>query len=376
MKAESRPLSVAHILAPAPFGGLETVVVTLSRAQAELGARVTVVLVVTPEDPSSAGHPVARALEGSGVHVETWVIPARGYVHERRRVADLLDRRSVDVLHTHGYRPDLTDAGVARKRGVGTTSTVHGRIGGSWKGRLYEWAQTKALRRFDAVIAVSEKLFGELRGEGIPEEALHLVPNAWSAPAPPMDGPRARAVLGIPAEAPAVGWVGRVSGEKGPDVFIEAAAHVSVPGTVFSVIGDGPMREACEDRARQAGISHRVRFHGSVPEAGRLLAAHDVFALTSWTEGTPMALLEAIHAGVPVVATRVGGVPNVVGEDEAVLCDPGDVAAVARGIEHILNEPDAASRRADAARRRLERDFAVEPWARRHLDIYQSIADR
>lgn len=375
MATGERPLSVAHLLAPAPFGGLETVVVTLAPAVAELGADVTVCLVVTPDDPNAADHPVARALEGSDVRVETWTLPAKAYREERRRVAELLERRSVDVLHTHGYRPDVMDASVARKRGVATASTVHGRIGGSWKGRMYEWVQARALRGFGAVFAVSDKLHRELRESGVPEDRLHLLPNAWSPHGEPLDRAEARARLGLPQDAPVVGWVGRMGREKAPDVLLEAAALVRDPDAVFSMIGDGPERESCEAMARESGIADRVVFHGATRDAGMLLGAYDVFALSSWTEGTPMALLEAISAGVPVVATSVGGVPNVVSPAEAHLREPGDVEGIAAGIDDVLDRPGPASRRARAAKDRLERDFAVEPWARRHLDVYRSLVN-
>lgn len=373
MTAEPGPISVAHVLAPAPYGGLETVVVTLSRAQAELGARVTVVLVVTPEDHDETGHPVARALGDANVDVETWVLPVRAYREERRRVAGLLRRKSVDVLHTHGYRPDVADAGVARKHGVVTVSTMHGRIGGSWKGRIYEWVQVRALRRFDAVIAVSEKLSGELGRDGIAEERLHLIRNAWAPRRRPLERESARRELGLPEQGPVIGWLGRMGQEKAPDVFLRAAAKVGDPTVVFSVVGDGPLRGACEALAEEAGMEDRVRFHGAVPDAGSLLKAYDAFVLSSWTEGTPMALLEAMHARVPVIATRVGGVPDVVGDSEAILCEAGDAAGIADAIDRIFAEPEAALDRAGAAKERLDRDFAVEPWARRHLELYRSL---
>lgn len=376
MANEGRPLSVAHLLAPAPFGGLETVVTTLAPAQAREGADVTVCLVVTPGEADAEGHPLARALEDGQVEVETWELPVRAYREERRRVADLVMRRSLDVLHTHGYRPDVVDAPVARKLGVSTVSTVHGRIGGSWKGRIYEWVQARAFRRFSAVIAVSEKLEGELLEDGVPADRVHLVPNAWAPSAPVLERDEARRRLGLPLDVPVVGWVGRMSHEKAPDVMVRAATRVRSDEAVFSFIGDGPDRGMCEGMVAEAGLEGRAHFHGQVPEASRLLPAYDVFVLSSWTEGTPMALLEAISAGVPVVATAVGGVPNVVSETEAHLTRPGATEEIAFAIDDVLSRPEEARKRAAAARARLERDFAVEPWARRHLDLYRSLVGR
>ncbi|MDX1495034.1 MAG: glycosyltransferase, partial [Longimicrobiales bacterium] len=254
MKGEQGPLSIAHLLAPAPYGGLETVVVTLSRAQVALGARVTVVLVVTPDENDESGHPVARALEGSGAIVETWVLPVRAYREERHRVVDLLRRNSIDVLHTHGYRPDVMDASVARKEGVATVSTVHGRVGGTWKGRLYEWVQARALRRFDGVIAVSEKLQNELTRDGVARDRVHLLPNAWAPREELLSRSRAREELGLPEGPSVIGWVGRMGQEKAPDVFCQAAAEASHGTAHFSIIGDGPLRRECESLVDEAGL--------------------------------------------------------------------------------------------------------------------------
>ena len=365
-----------HLLAPARFGGLESVVISLTPALEALGMRVTVALVVTPEENGDV-HPVARALAHSSVNVETLVLRAREYREETRRVRAILERESVDVIHTHGYRPDVLDAPVARRMGIATVSTAHGLIGGSFKGRMYERLQRRAWRRFDAVVAVSKQLADRIVGSGVADERVHLLPNAWSRRGPGKDRVRARAELGLPPSVPVVGWIGRMSREKAPDVMIRAAARVRTSDVVFSMIGDGPDREACQALAAESGIADRVHWHGSVPDAGGLLAAYDAVVLSSWTEGTPIVLLEAMGSGVPVVSTAVGGIPDVVSADEeALLCNPGDVAAIAEAIDRTLGDRQQARRRADAAKQRLERDFSVTRWARRHAELYRSVAGR
>ncbi|NNF12146.1 MAG: glycosyltransferase [Gemmatimonadetes bacterium] len=368
-----RALSVAHLLAPAPFGGLETVVSTLAPAQVQAGADVTVCLVLTPGQTEE--HSVARALRDTGVSVESWEIPVRGYREERARVTDLVGRKSLGVLHTHGYRPDVVDAPVARRMGVATMSTVHGRIGGTWKGRVYEWVQARAFRAFSGVIVVSEELERELQEEGVPADRVHLLPNAWEPTLPPLSRPSARQRLGLPEDVPVVGWLGRMSPEKAPEVLVRAAARVRDPSALYSFIGDGPDRKVCEGLVRDEGLGGKVYFHGEIPDASRFLSAFDVFVLSSWTEGTPMALLEAISAGVPVVTTAVGGIPAVVSEHEARLCEAGSFEEIARAIDDVLSKPGAARARALAAKERLETDFAVAPWAQRHLDLYRALVN-
>lgn len=373
MDLAERPLSIVHLLAPARFGGLETVVSTLASALAESGHHVTVALVLEPDD--SHDHPVVEAISGTGVNVEVLALSGRDYLGERRRVGELLTKTGADVLHTHGYRSDLVDSPVARRMGVATATTVHGFSGGGWKNQLYEWLQTRSFRRFDAVIAVSDKLSGEIAARGVDPDRVHSIRNAWEARRAAMPRAEARRILGLPAGEASVAWIGRMSQEKAPVVMIQAAGMVRHQEVGFSLIGDGPERGACEVEAKMLGVEDRVEWHGVVADAGTLLKAFDAVVLTSWTEGTPMLLLEAMSAEVPIVTTAVGGIPDVVGPAEAVLCEAGDVEGIARAIDEVLDSPEAASRRAEAAKTRLNTQFAVRPWARRHVDLYRTLVE-
>lgn len=367
------PLSVLHVLAPARYGGLETVVATLAPALIGLDVKVTIGLVLSPgDDPAS--HPVARALDDAGVRVEALVTGSRRYRAERRWVRALLDREAADVLHTHGYRPDVVDAPVARAAGIATVTTVHGFTGGGWKNRSYEWLQIRAFRRFSAVVAVSPKLHRELGERGVPATRLRMIPNAWAMPGPPASRSEARRRLRLPPDGPAIGWIGRLSPEKAPDVVIRSAAALGDDRVRISIIGEGPEERRCRALAEELGVSGRIRWHGAVPEAGRLLAAFDAVALTSWTEGTPMVLLEACAASVPVVTTAVGGIPDVVSPSEAYLCGPGAVDELSSAMRAVLSDPEEAAARAARAKRRMEDDFAVEPWARRYRALYARVA--
>lgn len=331
-------------------------------------ARVAVVI-----EPSGRPHPFVRVLERAGVPVHVLEVERRGYRAERRWVARVLAETRADVLHTHGYRVDAVDAPVARRMGIPTVSTVHGFTSMGWKGRFYEWIQLLALRRMDAVVAVSDPLHELLARHGVRRSRLTTLVNAWGGGGSAVSRADARARLGLPAEGPLVGWVGRLTPEKGADVFVDAAARLPVP---CAIVGGGRERDALEVRARSAGAGDRVRFLGEVAGAGDLLSAFDVLAISSRTEGTPLILFEAMGAGVPVVATRVGGIPDVVGPQEALLVPSEDTDALADALLQCVQDPESARTRAQAARRRLDERYAAEPWLGAHLDLYRKLLAR
>lgn len=366
-------MKILHVTAPAPVGGLERVVLGLTTGLRLAGHEPRVAAIL---DPGVSDHPLVRALEGAGVPVHPIPVGGRAYRMERARIQEIGRDHGIDVLHTHGYHPDVVDGGVARRLHVPVVSTVHGFTGGGWRNRLYEWLQIRAYRRYDAVIAVSDPIVQRVTRGGVPPARVHLVPNAWcEIPGTrPLERVPARDALQVLRGGPRIGWVGRVSREKGPDVMIDALARLGRPHVQLSIIGDGPALKHARARAEALGVGPQVTWHGLVPDAGLVLAAFDVMVLSSRTEGTPIILFEAIACRVPVVATAVGGVPAVVGEREAVLVPPEDAGALAQGIARVLDDRAGALARATAASERVAFKFAVAPWIERHARIYSSLA--
>jgi glycosyltransferase involved in cell wall biosynthesis len=365
------PLTILQIVAPGEVGGLESVVLALSAGLARRGHKVIVAVV---SDRESGNHPFAVALKAAGVRAVTFTVPAHAYLKERALIKGLCDREKPDVVHTHGYRPDILHAASRIRRKFATVTTLHGssKVGG--RSTFHEAVQLFLLRRFDAVIAVSRELAKTLRGRRVAPERLHVVRNAWNASLPVASRAEARRFLGLPDGAVVVGWIGRLIPVKGADVFLNALRQLSSLPFVVSVIGDGPERARLETLARDAGMSDRVRFHGAVAGAARFMGAFDVFVLSSRSEGTPVTLLEAMGARVPVVVTGVGGVPDVVGAEEGVLVPPEDPVALARGIRSVIEDPVGAQLRVDAAARKLASDFEIESWIDAHEAIYDLAA--
>jgi glycosyltransferase involved in cell wall biosynthesis len=363
--------SVVHLCAPAHVGGLERVVQGLARGLALRGHDVTVVAVV--EEGADTGR-LFDPMRAAGVRTLSLEMGARAYLSERREIGALLSDLRPRVLHTHGYRPDLLHGDVARRLGIATVTTLHGssRMGGL--SHIFEWIQERALRRFDAVIAVSRPLVDVLAAKGVPRNRIHYVPNGWVPPEHPLPRPDARARLGLPPDGPPViGWVGRLIPIKGADIFLRAL-H-ALPGARWqaSIIGDGPERGALETLAGELGIGDRVRFHGAVPDAATLFAAFDAFVLSSRSEGTPMVILEALGFGLPVVASAVGGVGDVLGGEHAGwLAPPEDPNALARAIATMLDHPAEAAARGGRGRARARDRYGTDAWISSHENVYSA----
>lgn len=361
-------LHILHVLAPAPFGGLESVVRALAAGHIARGHRVTIVTVV-----DSDNHPFCAATRSVGATVTEIRTSGRDYLRERREFGAVLARVRPDIVHSHGYQTDILDLPVARAAGIATVSTMHGFTSTDWKLRMYERLQVRSVRAAHAVVAVSDGIEQRLRAGRVPAARLHMIRNAYAQPATFLSRATARATIGVPRDACRIGWVGRLSEEKGPDVMLAAMALLP-PHITLSFVGDGSSRYALELSAEQLGVSHRVTFHGAIPDASTLLPAFDVLALSSRTEGTPMVILEAMAAETPIVATRVGGVPDVLSPDDAVLVESDRPDLLAAALRATLDDGVSANARARHARQRLVSEFGEAAWLDKYLDLYASLS--
>ncbi len=364
--------SVLHAIAPGPVGGAESVVLGLSAGLAEAG--VGVVIAVLADHGSGPFIEQARA---QGRQVEVLPSSGRNYWRDRSLLVQLIRDRRIDVVHTHGYRADMMGFLAARAERRPVVSTAHGFTGGGRRNRLNQWLAMRALSRDDCVVAVSAPLAAQLEVMGVPADRIATIPNAWRPPTiPPLERAAARAALGLEGDGPMLGWVGRLSRVKGADIALDAFALMRNRQARLVLVGDGPERGVLEAQARALGFGPQVRFVGMMASASSLLKAFDAVVLSSRSEGTPMILLEAIHAGVPIVASAVGGVPDLITPSIGTLVPPNDSAALAGALDDVLSHPGAAHARALAARTRVAELYSPETWVSRHLAVYQRVMER
>ena len=337
-----------------------------------------------------AGRPAPDEGELSDPSVPVQAVPLVRPVSPREDVAAFRAIRAAvaaarpAIVHTHMAKAGSVGRLAVRSLRSGprprTVHTFHGHVlDGYFRPgvqRAFTATERWLARRTDVLVAVSPEVRDELLDLGIGRPSqFRLIPvglelDRFLA----VSGPTGtfRASLGIPPGAPLVGIIGRLVPIKAVDVLLDALARV--PDTHLAVVGDGEDRPRLESRAATSGVAHRVHFTGWVDDVPAAVADCDVVALTSRNEGTPVALIEALAAARPVVATAVGGVPSVVMPGRTgLLVPPDDPQALAAAIITLLTDPAVATRLASAGRVHVRDTFGAARLVRDIRDLYSEL---
>lgn len=362
---------IAHVLSSFGMGGQERVALDLAARQRAAGHRVLAVSLAPPPEG-----PMSSMFRAAGV--DTASVSKRGGGFDpslAMRLAQYLSREGVDVVHTHNPQALVYGAPAATLARRPCVHTKHG-VNPDPPRRM--WLRRAAAKMVDAYVAVTPTLarLAAERSECDPTQ-LHVIPNGIDtgrfAPSPSRRR-RARAELGIAEDAWVVGTVGRLSPEKNQRLLIDAIAPMLDPRRHLVIVGDGPERSRLESCAQATMRPELVHFTGARDDPEAWLAAFDAFALTSDSEGLPLVLLEAMAVGLPVVATSVGGIPDVVEQGvTGYLVAPGDRSALTAELVRLATRPQRARDAASAARQMvLERhstDHMVEGYEKLYARV-------
>ena len=288
--------------------------------------------------------------------------------------------RHADIIHAHWTASGLAAAlakPITRKPFVLTT---HGSDLNVMKGRGAQLMANVAVKSAARVIAVSEQLAGELRARGVPERKICMVRYGVALERfSGLESRAARDLLGIRQEALVILFIGRLVQVKDPSAIVEAAARLkaAVPQVEFHLVGNGPEEGALKALARDLGVADRVFFQGPKPRAEipNWLAAADLLILPSLSEGTPNVVLEAMAASRPVVATSVGGIPELVAHGSTgLLVPPRDAGALAGALQQVCTDAAMRQHLGRAGRQRLEvLGLSLEAQAANCLRIYEEV---
>lgn len=261
---------------------------------------------------------------------------------------------------------------------VPIVTTLHGWIGNSLKQRAFIALDQQVARGFDLVVAVSQLIHQQASAAGVRPRHLRLLHNAIVLDRYQRTERRGalEALVGAPVIGPVVASIGRLSAEKGHIDLVEALGILRVRGQAVSAVlaGDGPVKPQIEARIRELGLAGRVHLTGYVSRPQDILNETDLMVLPSHTEGLPNAALEALAMGVPVLATNVGGTPEVIVDgDTGCLIAPRQPAAIADGIADFLANPDRWRQMAARGRAFVERHFDFQARTRALEQMYTDL---
>jgi glycosyltransferase involved in cell wall biosynthesis len=362
-------MRILQLISSSGFFGAENVVLELALGIAGLGKHHAVVGVFKNEH---ALH-LELAEECGRQGIETAIFSCRGkadpgtilslrrYLHENK----------VDCLHSHGYKADIYSMLATAGMGTFRIATCHNWLGDEPKMRLYASLDRWFLRRFDRVVAVSEEVRGKVEKAGVKPDRVRLIRNGVRLDRfGEMDGRAgAKEALGIAGESLVVGTVGRLSEEKGHRKLLRVARGIreAYPNVIFLLIGDGPLRKDLELEFASPGVV----FTGLRKNVADLYGCMDIFVLPSLTEGLPMALLEAMASSLPVVATAVGEVPEVLKGGCGLLVEAGAEDDLRRALVRLLERPEERRTMGKEGARRAREGFASDRMVESYLQVYE-----
>lgn len=389
-----RDITVLQVVANLDIGGAQEVVRTLARFLPEFGCHP---VVVTLRDG-----PLRAEIERLGVPVEVVQGRQHSLVRSPRAIGELARlnadlgrsarRHAASVVQTHLLRTlDFVVLPLRHRAGVRDVfwtvhnarldlradQLPHGRRLLGPKVQAHRALYRLGIRAASGFIAVSEDAARAVREQLRPPPGkLVTIPNGIDVDryGNEVDVAAVRARLGLRPEGRVIAVVAKLMEQKGHRVLIDALPLIVErhPDLQVVLAGEGPLRDEIAGRVAAAGLGERVHFVGNRPDIPELLAASDLFVLPSLWEGLPMALLEAMAARLPVVATAVSGSRDVVVDGESgLLVAPADVPALATAMLELLGDAQRARRLGQRARRRVEEEFSGRTQARRHADLFR-----
>ena len=353
------------------FGGSERVVLTLIKnINSDLFEVVPVIFTRTKLLDTAFFHELNKA--GSKYHTIfadkqriKYINPVTNIIKAYRVVR----KGGFDLIHTHGYRCDFIGIVLAKLTGLPIVSTCHGFISNDANLRFYNKLDLFMLKHANRVMAVSEGIKQDLILSGVRESRISLVQNAVERNENgtffAVRRRDKRQQLNIDGNEFVVGYVGRLSEEKGIKYLLQAHLSLAKAGLPVKMvlIGDGPQKGELEKLVDGSGIKNSVRFAGFQPQIETWFPAMDVFVLPSLTEGTPMALLEAMNEGIPVIASAVGGVPQVLDPGRnGLLVPPGNSEQIAEAIRDLFADETLRQRLSDNGRRTIAERYNIADW--------------
>ncbi len=369
------PIRILQLIAPTSFAGAERVVLNLAENIQDDRFQTTLALFLSSKIKKNI---FITELEKKAIPYELILMEGAFDVDNLSTLTSIIRDRQIDIIHSHGYRSDILGFICAKRTGIKIVSTIHGWTPTTRRVRLYEKISRFFLPMFDHIIAVSSAIKNDLRF--IPEKKISLLQNAINtdrAMRIPGEREAFRNKHNIPQRAIVIGTVARLSREKGIKFLIEAMTELAreKEDIVLLIVGRGKETENLQQAARQSGVEQNIIFYGFEKNPSLIYRNLDIFILPSLTEGTPMALLEAMCHEVPVIATRVGEIPNIIEDKQnGLLINRESARDIAEAVRFLLADRATAAQIAENGRQTVCRYYSLENWLDKIKAIYAGLS--
>ena len=373
-------MKVLHIIDSGGLYGAEMVLLNLAEEQKKTGLGATIASIGEKGIPEK---PLETEAQRRGIDLVKFRMTPGPNLPGMLKVLRYARTNNYDILHSHGFKGNVAFGFIPKRlRKLPLVSTLHGYTGteGLSKKRIYEWLDLRSLRHMDAVVLVNR---GMLSNPGISRTGhidYHVVNNGISVPDTKINGSanqqHDREIADFCSHGFIVGSIGRLSVEKGHRYLIGALDLLVKMGIDARVVilGEGSERKSIERQTVEAGLLQRVMMQGYRSNARDYLPYFNVFVLPSLTEGLSITLLEAMQAGVPIIASKVGGIPDVL---ENGLCgrlvEPSRADLLAEGLSGIFHQRNDVHPMAERARQRVKDKYSTRAMAEGYLSIYEGL---
>ncbi|MCJ7725756.1 MAG: glycosyltransferase [Acidimicrobiia bacterium] len=368
-------MKVCHVIHDLRRGGAEHLLVDLAGVAAGVGMEMSVVSLMPTE-----GHGYAAALHRAGVPVRSLELRTRWDPRAAGKLAEVLENLRPDLVHTHLKHADMVGSRATARLGIPMVSSLH--VVEDAVGLTGRLTRRLALRARDRsavrILAVSEALrrWYLSLSDRDPNTVLVLRNGVPAPPQFPVTHRSAvRTSLGVPEESLMAVTVVVLRAGKGIDDLLQAAAEMPAdPDVRFVIAGSGPEEARLHAAAERLGLmGERVVFPGFVEDVAGLLAAADLLVHPSHADALATALIHGMAAGLPAVATDVGGTREIVDHRHGIIVPAGDAAALGEAVSRLAADPEQRNAMSAAARRRFAEEFDIEVWAARLRGVYDEV---
>jgi len=368
----NQSMRILQLISSAGYYGAENVLVCLAESLRSAGHENLIGVFHNQHRPNTEIADRARTLA-----LPTVIFPCRGRL-DRDAIASIqqcVRDNDIDLIHTHGYKSNIYGILAARAARVPMVATCHNWPALTLPLRLYSILDRMVLHKANHVVAVSENVRRRLRHFAISRRKISVIQNGVDTRRFASAQPVLRQELGLNGRT-VVGAVGRLSSEKGHKFLLEAAPRLfaEFPDLAVVFVGAGPEQPALESLAKEFNLQDRVFFAGFRNDMPQVYASIDIFVLPSLEEAMPLTMLEAMAAGLPVVASDVGDIGKTIGSSDCgLLVQPGSAEELLAALARVLRDPALRAALGANARARVHSAFSIQRTAAQYLEVYQSV---